>query len=234
MNEEQARRFYKSVEVAQQGEGFAVTLDARTLRTPAKAVFVLPTQALAAACAAEWDAQRDTIRPETMPLTRLVHVAIDHAGRTRTELARSIAKFGETDLLCHRAERGPLERCQAGAWDPLVAWADEALGARLNIAKGVIAVAQPAASLAALATRAEGEDHFRLTGVAHAAGLAGSAVIAFALREGRLSGQAAFEAAALDDLYQLETWGEDEEARQRLNNQRAEFLALEQFFAALG
>lgn len=234
MSEEQApRRFYKTAGVAQLGEGFAVTLDGRTLRTPAKAMFVAPTQMLAAACAAEWDAQQDTIRAETMPLTRLVHVAIDHAARSRSDLARSIAKFGETDLLCHRAERGPLKIRQAAAWGPLLVWAEETLGAPLNVVTGVIAVAQPAESLVALAARAEREDDFRLTGVAHAAGLAGSAVIAFALRQGRLNGQAAFETAALDDLYQLETWGEDEEARQRLNNQHAEFLALEQFFAAL-
>jgi chaperone required for assembly of F1-ATPase len=234
VNEAPARRFYKAVATTPVGAGFAVTLDGRTLRSPATTVFAAPTEALAAACAAEWDAQRDVIRHETMPLTRLVNVAIDHTPRVREELANTLAKFAETDLLSHRAERGALALRQAGSWDPLLAWADQTLGAPLKVVAGIIAQVQPATSLAALAERAGREDDFHLTGLAHAAGLAGSAVIAFALRAGRLSGQAAFEASALDDLYQLQTWGEDEEARQRLNNQRAEFLALEQFFAALG
>ncbi len=235
MSDEQTpRRFYNSVGVAPRDGGFVVTLDGRTLRTPGKAILSLPTEALGAACAAEWQAQGATIQPETMPLTRLVHVAIDHAARARSELVRSIAKFGETDLLCHRADRGPLATRQAAAWDPLLAWAGATLGAPLHVVTGIIAAAQPAESLAAFVARAGNEDDFRLTGLAHAAGLAGSAVIAFALREGQINAQRAFEAAVLDDLYQLETWGEDDEARQRLNNQRAEFLTLEQFFSALG
>ena len=235
MNETPApRRFYRHVGVAPHGAGFAVLLDGRTLRTPAKALFVLPAAPLAEACAAEWRAQQDVVHAETMPLTRLANVAIDFAAHARTNLVQSLVKFAETDLLCHRAEHGPLAARQAAAWDPLLAWAEHALSAPLKIAGGIIAVRQPAETSAVLTARAAAEDDFHLAGLAHAAGLAGSVVIAFALREGKLSGEDAFSTAALDDLYQLETWGEDEEARQRLNNQRAEFLALEQFFAALG
>jgi chaperone required for assembly of F1-ATPase len=228
------RRFYKTVGVAPQAGGFAVLLDGRTLRTPAHAPLVVPTAALAEVCAAEWEAQAELIRAETMPVTRLINVALDRTGAAREAMAEGVVKFAGTDLLCYRAEHGSLAARQAAAWDPLLVWAQRALDAPLGAAAGVIAHAQPDASLAALKAQASALDDFRLAGLAHAAGLAGSAVIAFALALGRLGGHDAFEAAALDDLYQLEIWGEDKEARQRLNNQRAEFLALEQFFTALG
>jgi chaperone required for assembly of F1-ATPase len=204
------------------------------LRTPAKALFVTPTSALAEEAASEWNAQVGAIKPETMPLTRLINVALDHTPRARDEMAVQLAKFGETDLLCHRADKpASLSERQAQLWDPLLAWADTHLEASLIAAPGIFAHGQPKGALAALAKRAAALDNFRLTGLAHAAGLAGSSVVAFAMTEGRIGAAEAFEAAALDDLFQLETWGEDEEARERLNNQQAEYLALERFFRAL-
>jgi chaperone required for assembly of F1-ATPase len=204
------------------------------LRTPAKAWFVTPTRALAEASAAEWNAQGDSIAPETMPLTRLINVALDRTPHARAEMAAQVARFGETDLLCHRAEKpGSLFDRQAQLWDPLLAWADTHLEASLIAAPGIFAHGQPKGALAALAARAAALDDFRLTGLAHAAGLAGSAIIAFALAEGRVDAANAFEAAALDYVFQLETWGEDKEARERLDNQLAEYLALERFFRAL-
>lgn len=227
-------RFYKTADVAPCGAGFAVTLDGRALKTPAKAPFVTPTRRLAEAAAAEWRAQSDVVKPETMPLTRLANVALDHTARARADIAAQIARFGETDLLCHRADQpASLADRQAGLWDPLLGWADTELGVSLVAGPGIFAHDQPAGALAQLAARALGLDDFRLTGLARAAGLAGSAIIAFALTEGRLSGRQAFEAAALDDLYQLEVWGEDAEARARLDNQEAELLAIEHFFIAL-
>jgi chaperone required for assembly of F1-ATPase len=227
-------RFYKQAAVAEAKGGFIVTLDGRSLRTPAKAPLVAPKRALAQLAADEWSAQGETLKPETMPITRLINVAIDFTPGARAELAATIGKFGQTDLLCHRADQPPsLAERQAKAWDGLLAWADTHLGASLIAAPGIFAHRQPEGALAALASRAAALDVFRLTGLAHAAGLAGSAVLAFAIAEGKLSPEAAFLAAALDDLYQIETWGEDAEARERLNNQRAEYEALARFFLAL-
>jgi chaperone required for assembly of F1-ATPase len=228
------KRFYSAAEARPTDTGFAVSLDGREVRTPGKAPLQLPTRALAEALAAEWARQGETILPETMPLTRLANVAIDRAPHTRAELAAHVAKYGETDLLCHRADRPEsLVQRQNAAWDPLLDWAHEALGVSLVSAEGVLALNQPAESLARLKAEAEAMDDFVLTGLAHAAGLAGSAVIAFALARGRLDGPAAFTAAHLDDLFQLETWGEDEEARARLTGLEAEFAALEIWFRAL-
>ncbi|MGE3302674.1 MAG: ATP12 family protein [Hyphomonadaceae bacterium] len=234
MTVEPFRRFYKTVKAGRIVRDHAVLLDGRPLRTPARAMFAPPTMALAEACAVEWDAQDELVRLETMPLTRLVNVAIDFAPRSRAGLVNKVVKTAETDLLCHRAERpADLVARQNERWDPLLAWAAEMLEAPLVSAPGVLAHAQPPASLEAIAARARGMDEFALAGLAHAAGLSGSAVIAFAMAERWLGGGAAFAAGALDDLYGLEKWGEDGEARARLNNLRGEYLALDKFFAAL-
>ncbi len=175
-------RFFKAATVDPIEGGFGVLLDGRKLRTPAKAPFLAPTSALAEAAASEWNAQVGAIQPETMPLTRLINVALDHTPHARVEMAAHLAKFAETDLLCHRADK-PASLCerQAQLWDPLLAWADTHLEASLIAAPGVFAHGQPQGALTALATRAAALDDFRLTGLAHAAGLAGSSVIRFAL-----------------------------------------------------
>lgn len=228
------RRFYKDASAAPQAGGHAVLIDGRQLRTPAKAAFLAPTAALAEACAAEWRAQGETVRPETMPLTRLVNVALDQTPRTRARIVESIAGYAATDLVCHRAETPEaLVTRQADAWDPLVAWADSVLRAPLCVVPGVIAAEQAPAARAAFATHANDLDDFALTGLAHAVGVSGSGVIGFALARGLLDGDGAYRAALVDDEWQLETWGEDFVARERLDALRAEFAALGAWFAAL-
>jgi chaperone required for assembly of F1-ATPase len=230
----QTRRFYATAQAGPREAGFTVLLDGRALKTPAKAAFIVPTSALAQACAAEWAAQGDHIRPEAMPLTRLANVAIDRTPLSREALAVGIGQYVETDLVCHRAA-GPegLVRRQAQAWDPIVTWARAAIGAAFTVVTGVIAAAPDEAGARTAAAKAAALDDFRLTGVAHAVGLMGSAALAFALMAGRLDADGAFAAAALDDLYQLEVWGEDAEAHARLERLRAEIDALAAWFAAL-
>lgn len=227
-----ARRFYTSARVAEDGAG--VMLDARHLRTPGGRVFAAPTRALAEAVAHEWDAQGEHIAPATMPLTQLAFAAIDHTAQRRDEVAAYVARFGETDLLCHRAEApAELVARQAETWDSLVSWGEQDLGVALPVVSGVIAAEVDAAVLARLRAEANAADDFRLTALGQATGLAGSALIAFALLRGRLTPRQAFEAAALDNLWSLEKWGEDAEARARVERQRAEFEALGRFIKAL-
>ena len=224
------QRFYKSAKADEHG----VMLDARTLRTPGGVVFRAPTQALAQAVCEEWAAQGEHILPATMPLTQLAFAALDGGEAARIERIAYVLKFAETDLCCHRAESLPeLVARQAAAWDPLVAWGAETLRARLAVVTGVVAAPASADALGALRQRAEGLDDFRLTALAQAAGLSGSALIAFALVEGRIAAAAAFAAAALDDLWSLERWGEDEEARGRLDRLRGELDAVARFVRAL-
>lgn len=230
---EAVRRFYKAATVAEDGAG--VMLDTRRLRTPKGAVFNAPTRALAEAIAAEWDAQSEHIIPASMPLTQLAFAAIDHTPQRRNELIAYIAKFGETDLVCHRAEGpAPLVARQAEMWDGLVAWAAGDLGIVLPVVTGVVAAPIDRESHGAIAREAATLDDFRLTALAQAAGLAGSAVIALAMLEGFIGPLTAFEAAALDDLWSQETWGKDAEAQLRLDRQRAEFENIARFIGALG
>jgi chaperone required for assembly of F1-ATPase len=164
----------------------------------------------------------------------LVNVALDRTPRAREELVAMIAGYAATDLVCHRAERPEaLVARQNEAWDPLVAWARARLSAPLVVTAGVIGVRQDPQARAGFAQTAELFDDFRLTGLAHGVGLASSGVVGFALALGKLNAGEAFAAAFLDEEFQLETWGEDQEARARLARMRAEFIALGTYFGAL-
>jgi chaperone required for assembly of F1-ATPase len=232
MSMEAPRRFYKEARLS--ADAFGVALDARALKTPGGAVVKLPTRALAEAVAAEWEAQGETLTAWRMPLTRLVNVAIDQTPLKRDALAAHVAKYGETDLLCHRAEAPPaLVERQSATWDPILAWAEGALGVRLPVVVGVIAADVPVAELEKLRAAAAALDDFRLTGLAHAVGVAGSVLIGFALLHGRLDGEAAFAAAAHDELWSLEKWGEDDEARRRVERMRDELKSLARYFTLL-
>lgn len=227
-----ARRFYKSV-AANADNG--VSLDARNLRTPGGVIFKAPTRALADAVAAEWDAQGEHIAPSSMPLTQLAFAAIDHTPKRREELADYIAKFGETDLVCHRAE-APVEVVarQANAWDSVRDWCAATIGADLPVVTGILAAGVSPGEIAKLRAAAAQLDDFRLTALAQAAGLAGSAAIGFAVVAGALTPEAAFEAAFLEDLWSQEKWGRDDAAQARLDKQRAEFENIAKFITKLG
>lgn len=228
-----ARRFYKTASVSPDGAG--VSLDARTLRTPGGTVFAAPTRALAEAVAAEWEAQREEIVPKRMPLTQFAFAAIDHTPHKRDELVEHVLNYADTDLVCHRADAPPgLVARQAELWDSVVDWAAATYGQAPPVVVGVVAAPPNPAAREAIGRAASAMDDFRLTALAQATGLAGSALIALAFVAGALEPEAAFEAAALDNLWSLENWGEDAEARARLDRQRAEFDALGRFIAALG
>jgi chaperone required for assembly of F1-ATPase len=230
---ETPRRFYKAASAAADGAG--VMLDERRLRTPKGAPFAAPTPALVEAIAAEWNAQGEFIVPSTMPLTQLAFAAIDHTPARRAELVAYVAKFAETDLVCHRAESpAPLVARQSTMWTPVVVWAAHDLGVVLPVVTGVSPAEVPAESLETLAAHAAALDDFHLTALAQATGLAGSALIAFMLLRGRIDAETAFAVAALDDLWSQENWGRDEEAQARLDRQRAEFENIARFVAALG
>jgi chaperone required for assembly of F1-ATPase len=227
------RRFYATATVAEDGMG--VMLDARRLKTARGNPFAAPTRALAEAMAAEWTAQGEFITPSSMPLTQLAFASIDHTPNRRGELVDYIAKFGETDLVCHRAEApAPLIARQSTMWDPIIVWAAHDLGVMLPVVTGVLAARVPPESLETLAAHAAALDDFQLTALAQATGLAGSVLIAFALLRQRIDAETAFALAALDDLWSQEQWGQDAEAQARLDRQRAEFENIARFIAALG
>jgi chaperone required for assembly of F1-ATPase len=231
---EPTRRFYKTAAAIERDGGFVVSLDQRTLRTPKGALLIAPTRALAEAIAQEWSAQDEHIRPATMPVTQLAFVAIDTPAERRATLAQDLAKYAETDLVCHRADapEALVER-QSAAWDPIVAWAEQRFQIPLPVVAGVIPAGVPQQHLAVLEREIGALDDFRRTALAQAISLAGSAMIGFALLEGRIDAGQAYAAAALDEEWSLERWGEDEEARARLDRLRANLDAVGRFVAAL-
>lgn len=226
------RRFYAAAAVTPE---HGVSLDQRTLRTPGGTVFAAPNAALAQAVAAEWGAQGEHIAPASMPLTQLAFAAIDWTPKSRDKLIDYVAAYAETDLCCHRADSpAALVSRQSAHWDPLLAWAEAAHGIKLAAVTGIIAANIDPKMRERLVAHAKTLDDFSLTALAQAAGLSGSALIALAMLARRLDAAGAFEAAALDNLWSLERWGEDAEARAKLDRQRAEFENIATFIEALG
>ncbi len=228
------RRFYKGVAVGEAEGGHAVLLDGRSPKTPSGRKVVLPTPALAALVAADWDAQAEEIDTLRMPAQRLAATAIDRVAGVRVEVAEEIARYAGSDLLCYRAESpASLVEAQREAWDPLLAWADEDLGLRLTAVGGIIHRAQPEGSLARARALSLDLDDFGLTALAQASSLLGSAVLALALQRGRLDGQGAHDIARLDEAWQEARWGVDYEAADRTAARLEEALLLERWFRAL-
>jgi chaperone required for assembly of F1-ATPase len=209
------RRFYQAAGVEKRPEGYAVVLDGRPVRTPARRTLAAPAQPLAQALADEWDAQREMIDPAQMPLTRLANSIIDGVVDAAAPVQAEVSKFLASDLVCYRADSpdGLVAR-QAQHWDPLVAWACDALEARLVLGEGVMFVKQPDDALAA-AARAIPDEPWRLGAVHAVTTLTGSALIALAVAHGQLSAEEAWTAAHVDEDWNIAQWGEDAQALER-------------------
>lgn len=230
------QRFYKvvTVEPGATGAGWQVLLDGRGLKTPGKQIVALPQQELAAAMAAEWQAQTDVINPIIMPLTRLANSAIDGIAGREAEVRADIVKYAGSDALCYRAERpAALVAKQAASWDPVLDWAADALGVRFILASGIMPVAQPEEALAAVEQALVDYDALALAALHVMTTLTGSALLMLAHVGGFLSVEEAWAAAHVDEDFQIEHWGEDEEAKVRRQGRKREMLAASRFLALL-
>jgi chaperone required for assembly of F1-ATPase len=226
------RRFYRTVSVEPGEGGFAIRLDGRGAKTAGGAALVAPSEALAALIAAEWEAQDPHIDFSRMPATRLAFTAIDRTPSVRDGMAGELAAYAGTDLVCYIAEDPPvLAEREAAAWGPWLAWAERELGVALTPSIGIAHAAQPEDSLEN-ARRFAGElDDFGLTGLVYAAGLFGSAVLAMAVAKGALDAAEAFELSRLDEAFQQERWGVDDEAAMRTEALRREAVMIGRWFA---
>ena len=220
------RRFYKAAAVAGDAAPYAVTLDGRAVKTPLRRSLAMPYRALAEAVAAEWQCQIEVIDPARMPLTRLANTALDRVAGEEARIVAEIVDYADSDLVCYRAE-GPqaLVAREAAHWDPVVVWAGAHLAQPFVAVTGVVHHPQPAPTLAALAGLVERLDAFALTAVHNLASLTGSALLAMAIAAEELSPDAAWTAAHVDEDWQIEHWGADEDARRRRLARRAEFDA---------
>lgn len=211
------KRFYKDVTVASVDAGHAVLLDGRQVRTPAKSLLVVPTRAVADLLAAEWDAQKDVIDPGTMPVTRLANTAIDGIAKDERAVFNDILKFSGTDMLCYRAgEPEGLVARQTERWDPIIAWAAETLNARFILVEGIMHQEQPRAAINGVAQALRNyATPLGLACLHTITSLTGSALLAIAFAEERITADEAWSLAHLDEDWQIEHWGTDEEAFQR-------------------
>ena len=228
------KRLYTKAAAAPAAGGHAVALDNRTVKTPGRHDLLLPTAALAAAVAEEWNAQEGEVRPAAMPLTQLACRTLDRTAEGREAVARQLAGYAGTDLLCYRAAHPPeLAQRQHALWQPLVDWAVLRYDARLEITTGVIPKSQPPASLRAFAAAVGEVDDFTLTALSAATAACGSIILGLALIEGHIDAETAFAASTLDESFQSEAWGEDAEAAARRQALAAEIAAAARFTALL-
>ena len=215
MSDWAAKRFWTDVNVVPDEGGFAVQLDGRPVKTPAKAALVVPTHALGEAVAEEWRAIDEKIDPNVMPFTRSANAAIDKVRVQFDDVAGMLGAYGGSDLLCYRATHpDPLIDRQAQGWDPLLDWADKTFGARLHPTAGIMPVEQDAAALSALAAPLYDATPFELTALHDLIALSGSLVLGLAVAAGRVSTEDGWALSRIDEVWQAEQWGDDEEAMQ--------------------
>jgi chaperone required for assembly of F1-ATPase len=228
------RRLWKEVAVVAQDGGWVIRLDGRPVRTPARASLLVPTQALAEAIAEEWRSVDGKIDPRSMPLTGLSNAAIDRVEPERRAFASGLARYAEADLACYRSEWPPefVER-QATGWDKLLSWARRRYDVDFSTTSGLMHVPQPPATVERLSQAVQSLDAFRLAGLSPLVTIGGSLIAALAVVEKALSPDEAWEAVSIDERWQLEQWGADEDAEAALKNKRRDFFAAARFLELL-
>lgn len=230
-----AKRFWKSATAEACEGGFTVKLDGRAVKTPAKRLLAVPTLAMAQAIAAEWDAQQGLVKPDTMPVTRAANSALDKVAEQFDEVAELLIAYGDSDLLCYRATgpQGLIGR-QAAGWDPLLDWAAKSLGAPLTVTAGIVHQPQPKASLDVLATLVRAYSPFQMAAFHDLVAISGSLVLAIAVTRGRLTADEAWSLSRIDETWQAELWGVDDEAALLEATKRAALLDAARFYGLCG
>lgn len=229
-----AKRFWKEATISEVEGGYRVELDGRPVRTPAKALMVVPTKSMAEAIAAEWDAQTEEVKPESMPITRSANAALDKVSAQFDEVADMLSAYGGSDLLCYRAD-SPVEltKRQSDEWDPILDWAEGRFCTRLVCGFGVMPVNQSDESLRVLRGHVGALSPFEIAAFHDLVGISGSLVLAFAVTEGHLTAQDAWLKSRVDELWQEEQWGPDDEATVLANHKQGEFLMAARIYQML-
>jgi chaperone required for assembly of F1-ATPase len=228
------KRFWTEVTLGEVEGSHAVLLDGKPIRTPAKALLTLPTLPLAQAVAEEWARQEDVLRPATMPMTRLANTALDRVVPEFAAVARIVAAYAETDLLCYRAEApDELRRLQDEAWDPLLDWAEDRFGARLLPTSGVVPIAQPPEALDRLATEVASRSAWHLTPLHELVSLTGSLVLGLAVADEVRLPEEGWALSRIDEEWQNAQWGRDAEADAAAARRQGEYLEAVRFYRLL-
>lgn len=231
MSEWKQKRFWKEAKSVATDGGYAVELDGRRVKTPAKTALIVPSAQMAEAIAAEWDAQEEGINPETMPFTKSANAAIDKVANQHAEVADMLADYGDSDLLCYRADSPQeLVKRQAEQWDPVLEWAAQQLNAHLEPRTGLSHRPQEKAALQSLKDRVHALNNFQLAAFHDLVSMSGSLVLGFAAAQDWRTADEIWRISRLDEHWQEEQWGVDDEAKEVENLKRAAFVHAKSFY----
>ena len=228
------KRFWKEVTIGTEENGWAIRLDGRPVRTPARASLIVPTATLAEAIADEWRKVEGDIDPRAMPLTGIANAAIDRVAPEREAFAKGLANYAEADLACYRVD-GPqelVERQEAG-WDALLGWARRRYDVDFVTTTGLMHVDQPPLTVERLSHAVASLDSFHLAGLSPLVTIGGSLIAALAVLENAMGVEEAWNAVSIDERWQIDQWGADEEAVTTLDNRRRDFLSAGRFLHLL-
>tara|TARA_B110000003_G_scaffold22794_1_gene21907 strand:- start:844 stop:1572 length:729 start_codon:yes stop_codon:yes gene_type:complete len=235
MPEWKKKRFWKNVYVVFSEAGYLIKLDDKILKTPAKRQMVLPTEALAKKVASEWDEQVEEIDPTTMPFTKSANAALDKVSEQFEEVSSLLGEYGDTDLLYYRADSPPeLQKRQKIGWDPIVKWAENTFKVKINCGTGIVYIPQNEQMFSEIRIKISNLSIFELTAFYDMVSITGSLILGLAIINGRLSAEKAYQLSRVDELWQLEQWGDDEEAQAASNLKNEAILHSEEFFSLSG
>ncbi|MFK7941332.1 MAG: ATP12 family chaperone protein [Paracoccaceae bacterium] len=219
------KRFWKQAIVEEGGDGWSVLLDGRPVRTPARNAVTVPVQTIAEEIATEWDAQGEDVDPRSMPMTRMAATCLDRVAPEMAAVAEMIAAYGETDLLCYRADApAELVERQVTGWNPVLDWASDCYGARLNTGAGVMHIPQPPSAVSALRNAVLTERAWSLTALSELTTISGSLVLGLAVRHGWLGAEKGWSLSRIDEDWNIELWGDDQELAQLTAKRQADFM----------
>lgn len=228
------KRFYEAAEATRTSDGWAIALDGRAVKTPARKPLAMASRKLADAIAAEWAGQEGDIDPAAMPLTGLANAAIDQVAPCREDFAAEIAGYGETDLLCYRADSpAALSTQQCAAWDPILNWAAKRFDIAFETTTGIVHRPQPETTVARLKAATEAYGPFHLAGLSPLVRIGGSLVAALALAEKAFDEETVWAATTVDEDWQASHWGDDEDAIATRDARHREFSAGMRFLRLL-
>jgi chaperone required for assembly of F1-ATPase len=227
------KRFYKEAGVTESEGGFAITLDGKPIKTPSGRIVIVPVRAIADAIAAEWRAQQDTIDPLTMPLTRFANSVVESVVDRAQPVRDDVAKYLHSDLLFYRAGHPQaLVAKEAQHWDPVLFWAADTLGAHFILGEGIMHVRQPDTAVEA-AKGALPHDPWSVAALHVVTTLTGSALLALALTHGARDPDQVWDAAHVDEDWNRDQWGVDEEVAARRAAREVDFRAAVQILRAM-
>jgi len=229
----QRKRFYADAGVGETDGGFTVTLDGKPIKTPSGRTVIVPVRSLAEMIAAEWNAQGEFIEPLTMPATRFANSVVQGVADNVDAVTDDVAKYFGSDLLFYRAGHPEeLVAREATHWDPVLFWVKDALGAHFILAEGVMHVRQPDSAVAAARGALPG-DPWAIAALHLITTLTGSALLALALFRGVIDPEQAWAAAHVDEDWNAEKWGVDEEVASRRAAKSVDFNAVVAVLKAL-